>query len=180
MSRQPCKKASEAVLFLIGVGASTRLVTGIDRARETIEFTYMTYEGIETVEDLRMATDKRLLGIVNFGEKSLRELRSLVNPDLEYDPKKESSIAVLKAENERLRALINNPQADDFIEAIKTEAAHQCERWDDSKNTNADWMWRLAYISTKTVHKDDKSKVKHWIVSCGALCLNWFKSVKED
>ncbi len=81
-------------------------------------------------------------------------------------------------EIERLKALINSPQTDDFIEAIKTEAAHQCERWDDSQNNNVDWLWRLAYISTKTVHKEDQSKLKHWIVSCGALCLNWFKSVK--
>lgn len=91
----------------------------------------------------------------------------------------EDELIEVKKENEKLKSLINNPQTEDFIESVKTEAAHQCIRWDDKDKTDGDWFWTLGFLAAKTVHKTEGRKLKHWIISCAALCLNWHKAVTK-
>jgi hypothetical protein len=79
-----------------------------------------------------------------------------------------------KAECDRLNALINNPHTSDFLEAVRTEAAHQRERWasdHDAGKTDVDWLWLIGYLVGKAVHKPEKRL--HHIITTAAACLNW-------
>lgn len=95
-----------------------------------------------------------------------------------------SELAEAEAESVRLNALINSPHVDDFIEAIKLEAAHQTERWDvesDAGKTPEDWMWLVAYLSTKATQAakyDDTDKYHHHIITAAAAILNWHQNAR--
>jgi hypothetical protein len=85
----------------------------------------------------------------------------------------------LRLEVNRLRALINTPHVDDFLEAVRIEAAHQCERWgtanDEGKSPN-DWFWLLGYLAGKAVWSamhGDREKALHHTISSAAVLLNW-------
>jgi hypothetical protein len=86
-----------------------------------------------------------------------------------------ASVAViLRAENDRLRALINNPHTDDFLAAVRLEAAHQQERWGsehDAGKTDADWFWLVGYLAGKAITKPEKQL--HHIITTAAALLNW-------
>ncbi len=92
----------------------------------------------------------------------------------------------LRAENERLRSLINTPHTDEWIDAVRLEAAHQIERWgtgDGSGKTPADWFWLLGYLGQKAMVAQmagDDEKAKHHTISSGAMLLNWFRAVVGD
>lgn len=79
----------------------------------------------------------------------------------------------------RLKALINTPLTDDFMQAVRVEAAHQRERWGsehDEGKTPEDWLWLVAYLSTKATQAnryEDAGKYLHHIITCAAACLNW-------
>lgn len=78
------------------------------------------------------------------------------------------------AELRRLHALINNPHTADFVEAVKSEAAHQRERWaaeHDEGKTDADWFWLVGYLAGKALNKPEKRL--HHIITTAAACLNW-------
>lgn len=78
-------------------------------------------------------------------------------------------------ERDRLDALINNPHTDNFLEAVRTEAAHQRERWPsehDASKTDADWYWLIGYLAGKALH-DIKGKRLHHTITTAAACLNW-------
>lgn len=90
--------------------------------------------------------------------------------------------AELAAAEGRIRdldGLINTPQVDDFLEAVRTEAAHQCERWGtehDAGKEPQDWFWLLGYLSGKALAsavKDDRDKALHHTISSAAVLLNW-------
>lgn len=90
------------------------------------------------------------------------------------------------AEIERLNTLINNPHADDFLESVRTEAAHQRERWGEAHDVRKmphDWFWALGYLSGKCVMahiKGDKDKALHHTISSAALLMNWHKSISGE
>lgn len=90
----------------------------------------------------------------------------------------------------RLHALIHNPHTDEFIEAVKLEAAFQREHWKaehDGGKTDADWFWLIGYLGGKAlaaiglVERADlvrdvehfRSKALHHIITTAAACLNW-------
>ena len=81
----------------------------------------------------------------------------------------------------RLRALINTPRTDDFMEAVRIEAAHQQERWgseNDSGKEPMDWYWLLGWLSGKSVKAfltGDNDKGLHHIISSAAVLLNWHR-----
>lgn len=93
----------------------------------------------------------------------------------------DDEVQALRAEVERLRALINTPQTDDFMEAVRLEAAHQQERWGtshDAGKSPADWFWLLGYLSGKAVtafNTGDHQKGMHHIISSAAALLNWHR-----
>jgi hypothetical protein len=96
----------------------------------------------------------------------------------------------LTAENARLSALINNPHMDDFMAAVKLEAAHQRERWGTEKDAakdDSDWFWLVGYLTGKALssgvlhmnareqdeqRKHHEKRLHHIITSAAAL-LNW-------
>lgn len=85
-------------------------------------------------------------------------------------------------EVERLHALINNPHTDDFLEAVRTEAAHQRERWGeehDQAKQDQDFFWTLGWLAGKAVRFETQEKRLHHIITSGALCLNWHRLAKE-
>ena len=92
----------------------------------------------------------------------------------------------LFAEVTRLQALINTPQTDDFLEAVRTEAAHQVERWgtahDDGK-TPEDFFWLLGFLSGKALRAashGDREKALHHTISSAALLLNWHRRLQGE
>src|SRR5690348_18017627 len=55
---------------------------------------------------------------------------------------------------DRADRLLNSPQIDNFLEAVRTEAAHQVERWgedDRAKKSDADWLWLVNYLAAKAM-----------------------------
>jgi len=91
----------------------------------------------------------------------------------------------LQKENKRLDTLINNPQTNNFIEAVRIEAAHQRERWPsehDEGKTNEDWFWLIGYLAGKAIRPDQTlEKCLHHIITTAAVCLNWhMHSTGED
>jgi hypothetical protein len=103
----------------------------------------------------------------------LRSIASSIrrdDPDAGYDCDKAA------AELERLHALINNPHTADFVEAVKSEAAHQRERWGTEHDTgklDADWFWLIGYLAGKAMHSEIYGKQLHHIITTAAACLNW-------
>jgi hypothetical protein len=100
----------------------------------------------------------------------LRAARDPVSEEFEVP----SLFAEAADEIERLDALINNPHTADFLEAVRTEAAHQRERWGsdhDAGKGDADWFWLIGYLAGKTLSKPEKQL--HHIITTAAACLNW-------
>lgn len=83
----------------------------------------------------------------------------------------------LAMEVARLRNLINNPRLDEFLEAVRIEAAHQRERWGeahDEKKTPEDWYWTLGYLSGKALRAEGEKRLHH-VITSAALLFNWFR-----
>jgi hypothetical protein len=85
----------------------------------------------------------------------------------------------IRAERDRLRALINTPSTADFIEAVKIEAAHQRERWpsdQDAGKADSDWFWLIGYLAGKALRPGNtQEKRLHHIITTAAVCLNWHR-----
>lgn len=87
----------------------------------------------------------------------------------------------MRAELERLQALINTPRTDDFFEAVRLEAAHQQERWgteNDAGKDAMDWFWLLGWLggkSAKAFAQGDPEKGLHHVISSAAVLLNWHR-----
>lgn len=85
-----------------------------------------------------------------------------------------------------LEGLINTPRVDEFIDAVRFEAAHQVERWGtqhDAGKGPSDWFWLLGYLGGKALNaanSGDVEKAKHHTISSAAMLLNWFKSLTGD
>jgi len=83
-----------------------------------------------------------------------------------------------KYESKCLNELINTPLVDDFLEAVKNEAAHQRKRWGDEHDGNkddADWYWLIGYVAGKAMRPDSPEKQLHHIITTAAVCFNWFR-----
>lgn len=90
-----------------------------------------------------------------------------------------SELEQLRAEVDRLRALINTPGTDEFFDAVRTEAAHQITRWGndhDEGKTCADWFWLIGSLAGKALH-DVRGKRAHHLIAAAAALLNWHRSV---
>ena len=94
-----------------------------------------------------------------------------------------ATVAELRAEAERLNAIVNTPQANDFLRAVSTEAEHQRQRWGsdhDAGKTPADWFWLVGYLAGKALHAHgagDTTKAEHHIITTAAALANWHLSM---
>ena len=76
-----------------------------------------------------------------------------------------------------IREVVDTPPVDEFLDAVKVEAAHQIEVWDephDRQKRTADWYWLIGYLAGKALHFPEKRR--HHIVSSAAALYNWFKA----
>lgn len=87
-------------------------------------------------------------------------------------------------ENQRLDALLNTPETEDFFEGIELEAAHQRQRWpseQDAGKTHADWFWLVGFLAGKCLHSaasGDMHKALHHTISTAAALANWHRAIK--
>lgn len=92
-------------------------------------------------------------------------------------------IGKLRAENERLNAIINTPQADDFLRAVSIDAEHQRQRWGNSHDAGkepADWFWLIGYLAGKALHAHAAGKIEkaeHHVITTAAACANWHRAM---
>lgn len=88
-----------------------------------------------------------------------------------------------RVELNRLRALINSPQTEDYTSAVVMEAAHQQERWGsehDTGKSSEDWIFLIGFLLGKGAQafkSGDTKKGLHHIISSGAAGLNWHRQV---
>ncbi len=83
-----------------------------------------------------------------------------------------------KAEAERLKKLIWTPHIEDFLVAVRIEAAHQRDRWGDAHDKmkeDTDWFWTLCWLSGKAVRFESQEKRLHHLITSAALLLNWHR-----
>ena len=88
-------------------------------------------------------------------------------------------------EVDRLKALLNTPEVEDFDQAVPLEAAHQLERWgaqhDDGKNPE-DWFWLVGYLAGKALaafKAHDEDKAQHHCISTAAALRNWHAQIRS-
>lgn len=90
------------------------------------------------------------------------------------------------AECDRLDALINNPQTAEFLAAVKSEAAHQRDRWGDAHDRGKsaeNWFWLVGYLAGKCLRcciSGDKPKALHHTISAAAALANWYEAIQRD
>jgi hypothetical protein len=90
-----------------------------------------------------------------------------------------ADIVELRAEIERLTALLNTPEVDDFAKGAVLEAAHQRERWGadhDSGKSPFDWFWLVGYLAQKAASSavsGNTEKAMHHTISTAAALANW-------
>lgn len=100
------------------------------------------------------------------------------SPQLEKDDVLSDMLAAA-VEIERLRAQLNTPETEDFMQGIPLEAAHQRERWGadhDAGKAPLDWFWLIGYLAQKAATSaiaGDLTKAKHHTISTAAALANW-------
>lgn len=83
-----------------------------------------------------------------------------------------------------LRAKLNTPITDNFLEGVKLEAVHQVERWGAKHDTGKepeDWFWLLGYLGGKALSAakaGDKEKALHHTISSAAALANWHAALQ--
>lgn len=101
------------------------------------------------------------------------ELRSVGRDVLDL----RAQLARVRQENHDLHLSINTPQVDDFLDAVRLEAAHQRERWGtehDAGKADADWFWLIGYLAGKALRPGQTlEKRLHHIITTAAVCMNW-------
>lgn len=99
--------------------------------------------------------------------------------ELEIIRQKTAEVEQFRARVAELEALINTPRVDDFLSAVRTEAAHQVERWGvehDAGKRPEDWIALVVYLlgkATKAHCDGDREKLLHHVVALGAVAMNW-------
>ncbi len=94
--------------------------------------------------------------------------------------------SVLIEEIDRLRALINTPEVDNFIEGVRLEAVHQRERWGapHAREKSAEhWFWLVGYLAGKALRSallGDLDKARHHCISTAAALSHWHAAVSSQ
>lgn len=95
--------------------------------------------------------------------------------------KLKAEIASVRAENERLEAIINKPETSDFLRGVSIEAEHARRRWKKDDELKDHWQWAglVLFLAGKAVNAiacGDGEKFKHHCVSTAAALLNWHRA----
>jgi hypothetical protein len=83
-------------------------------------------------------------------------------------------------------ALINSPQTANFLESVKTEAAHQVKRWGEAHDRGKsaeNWYWLIGYLAGKALRAaidGDRDKALHHTISSAAALLHWHTAIATD
>lgn len=131
--------------------------------------------------------------------KRIKELEATLDPVKDWydgDGERTDVVAMLKdaiadlqedrATSLNLQKLINSPELQDFIKAVKLEAVHQKERWPaehDANKNPEDWFWLLGYLAGKALGAQkagDIDKAKHHTISSAAALANWHFSISNQ
>jgi hypothetical protein len=112
------------------------------------------------------------------------------NPDLPdvYVVQKPPKASPLEAENaklwqeiNRLNLLINSPQTESFVEAVRVEAAHQVRYWGTARDANKrteDWVTMIVCLLGKAFNfNGDRDKLLQHVITLAAICLNWHSRI---
>lgn len=96
------------------------------------------------------------------------------------------ALLVLALRAHDLEAMVNNPHTDEFLPAVKLEAAHQRDRWGEAHDRGKsaeNWFWLVGYLAGKclrAVITGDREKALHHTISSGAALANWYEAIKRD
>lgn len=115
------------------------------------------------------------------GREAEEMLRYVLSAHTAHQPAalQEDARDALQAEIDRLNAIINTPQSDDFLRAVSIEAEHQRQRWGsehDAGKQPADWFWLVGYLAGKALqahYAPNLEKAEHHIITTAAACKNW-------
>lgn len=116
---------------------------------------------------------------MNNDQVKVAELSRQLAAEREHGAALQRQLDAHAARLRELDELINTPIVDDFLKAVRLEAAHQCERWgvdNDAGKAPADWFWLLGYLAGKALAAalaGDMQKALHHTISTAAACLNW-------
>jgi hypothetical protein len=95
-------------------------------------------------------------------------------------------LTAMRAECDRLSALINNAETDDFLRGVRLEAAHQIEKWGEAQKREKSaeaWYWLIAYLAGKALRAamtGERTKAQHHTISSAAALLHWHISISQD
>jgi hypothetical protein len=124
-----------------------------------------------------VATEQNAKGITRFEQSSKHtETADAIDAHI-------AKHAEMAREVARLNAIINTPQADDFMRAVSIEAEHQRQRWGNSHDGGkepADWFWLIGYLAGKALHahvSGDTAKAEHHVITTAAACANWHQGL---
>ncbi|WP_369070802.1 hypothetical protein [Burkholderia gladioli] len=133
--------------------------------------------------------DAMRIVMANWGDKDAIEcvFRANVAPTtartLSKVPADAGEAVALRAEVDRLNAIINTPQSGDFLRAVSIEAEHQRQRWSsehDAGKTPADWFWLVGYLAGKGLHAHaagNAEKAEHHVITTAAALANWHLAI---
>jgi hypothetical protein len=102
-----------------------------------------------------------------------------------------AEVEALRAENARLRSIVEFAGAREFLVATVAEAGYQRVLWGDGpkaaptawgSNADMDWVGLIAALAGKAAGTDpaDIDKKLHRITTCAAAAANWHQRVKES
>lgn len=95
-----------------------------------------------------------------------------------------SEVERLRADNRRLRGILDQPDPAEFMYATEVEMRYQQAHWGeehDSGKVDADWFWLIGYLAGKALHRgedDGRDKLLHRITTVSAAAGNWHRHVR--
>ncbi|WP_208455243.1 DUF3850 domain-containing protein [Burkholderia gladioli] len=130
----------------------------------------------KTFDAIAAATSITAGGHVSISVEAFRKAFGAVPADA-------GEAVALRAEVDRLNAIINTPQSGEFLRAVSIEAEHQRQRWSsdhDAGKTPADWFWLVGYLAGKGLHAHaagNVEKAEHHVITTAAALANWHLAI---
>lgn len=96
------------------------------------------------------------------------------------------TVGAAYAELKRLLGLINSPHTEEFLGAVRIEAAHQVLRWGDDHDRSKsaeNWLFLVGYLGSKACRaqiEGDREKALHHTISSAAALMHWHSFIKND